>query len=326
MPRFFRAVYAKLGAREPIVFMVASVLRCRRNVIARSDIVELVMRITSGKAPVKRSWLPPILMELLAVPPPYTHIEVPGSGRGVLYIMRSPQFEPELFKPLEFHAVGSGEGVIEEISTVHDMIVAGEIGNSFMEAMWFHQAINEFIETKGIKSVGGLIPMLIEYCINNGRIAEGREHAMWYETTRCPRAAGEATTTGGAARKGRPDPVRRRSPGPRLGEFRVPVVAGVSAARAKGITAQADAGATACVVGGPEAAAREAVVKGPASGRLHDRPVDAGAGGHPDSPRVRRSVSPESCVEGPDRPGVELSEARTPGRGAGRGGHCPLEA
>jgi hypothetical protein len=166
----------------------------------------------------------------------------------------------------------------------------------------------------------------IESCINNGRIAEGREHAMWYETTRCPRAAGEATTTGGAARKGRPDPVRRRSPGPRLGEFRVPVVAGVSAARAKGITAQADAGATACVVGGPEAAAREAVVKGPASGRLHDRPVDAGAGGHPDSPRVRRSVSPESCVEGPDRPGVELSEARTPGRGAGRGGHCPLEA
>jgi hypothetical protein len=160
MPRFFRAVYAKLGAREPIVFMVASVLGCRRNVIARSDIVELVMRITSGKAPVKRSWLPPILMELLAVPPPYTHIEVPGSGRGVLYIMRSPQFEPELFKPLEFHAVGSGEGVIEEISTVHDMIVAGEIGNSFMEAMWFHQAINEFIETKGIKSVGGLIPML----------------------------------------------------------------------------------------------------------------------------------------------------------------------
>lgn len=104
--------------------------------------------------------MPGILIEILKTPAEYKYIHIPGTSLSVLYVMRSPDFEVQPYRPLQFAAIGSGETVFEEIAKYHDMIVAGEIGNSFMEASSFRDAINFFMQDKKIRSVGGLYPML----------------------------------------------------------------------------------------------------------------------------------------------------------------------
>ena len=149
---------------------------------------------------------------------------------------------------------------------------------------------------------------------------------MRHETSRDPRAVGEAASTCRAVPESWPGALCGRPPGPGVGEFRVSLVAGLSAPRAAGTTVQTDAGATAPVVGGAEAEAGEAPVDGGTPGRLHDRSLDPGARGHTDSPAVRGPLSPRACLEGPDGAGLELPEARAARGGARRGRHRPVEA
>jgi hypothetical protein len=149
---------------------------------------------------------------------------------------------------------------------------------------------------------------------------------MWHETTRDLRAVGEAASPCRAVPEVWPDALRGCPPGPGVGEFRVSLVAGLSAARAAGTPVQTDAGAPAPVVGRAEADAGETPVDGGPPGRLPDRSLDLGARGRPDSPAVRGSLPPRACLEGPDGAGLELPEARAARGGARRGRHRPVEA
>jgi hypothetical protein len=148
---------------------------------------------------------------------------------------------------------------------------------------------------------------------------------MWYETTRSAQAAGEAASPCCAAREGGPGAVRRRPPGPRVGEFGLSLVADISAPRVAGATAQAHAGAAGPVVRSPEGEVGTAAVEGRPPGRPHDRSLDSGSRRRIDPSRVRHSVSPGARVEAADRTGLELPKAGAARRGAGRRGHRPVD-
>src|SRR5712692_569243 len=149
---------------------------------------------------------------------------------------------------------------------------------------------------------------------------------MRHETSRDARATGEAPAPRDRAGEGGAHAVRGGPPAVGVGEFGVPLVAGVSARWASGTAGQADARAPVEAVGRPETDIGASAGARSAPGRLPDRPLDAEAGGRPDSPTVRRSVSSRARVEAADRAGLELPEAGAACRRAGRGGHRPLKA
>jgi len=163
MPRLFRRAYAAFcsskGTRS-IAFMVASVLRDRPNIVERKAVAELVQHIGFEKSPIRRSWMPGILIEILRAPSQYQYVAIPGTSLGLLYVMRSPLFEIESYRSLQFCAIGSGECVYEEVSRYYDGIVAFDPGNSFVEATFFRETIQRFLDEKGIETVGGLYPTL----------------------------------------------------------------------------------------------------------------------------------------------------------------------
>jgi len=104
--------------------------------------------------------MPDILFQILKTPDKYRDIAIPGTSRGILYIMRFPSFRIKYCRSLQFAAVGSGESAIEEVARYHDAIFALEPGNSFVEALQFREAIRRFVEEREIKTVGGLYPAL----------------------------------------------------------------------------------------------------------------------------------------------------------------------
>jgi hypothetical protein len=137
---------------------------------------------------------------------------------------------------------------------------------------------------------------------------------------------GEATAPRGSvvgvradARGGRPADWRRR-------EFGVSLAASVSSEGHQGTERQADAGSPAAPIPGAEASACAAVDSGPTARRAPDRSVDAAAGRHVDSARVRGVLSPRPCLEGADGPGLELPEARAPRGRARRARHRSVDA
>lgn len=163
LPRFFRSAYgqsqAKLGSKQ-IAFMVASVIRDRPNAVEREAVVKLVNHIGFGASAFKRNWMPDILVRILQTDPKYKFIRIPGTSMGMLYVMESPLFEPQSVPPLNFAAIGSGGGSMVKIADYHDMIVAGEPGNAFIESTFLRDAINDFLAESKLASVGGLLPIV----------------------------------------------------------------------------------------------------------------------------------------------------------------------
>ena len=163
MPRFFRyklnEFTAKNGDRK-VVFMVASVLRNRRNLVERKAVVDLFKYITSDKSPIKRNWIPQLLIEAIKVPEHFRWIEIPNTFRNLLYTLESPNFDIQFYAPLQCTAIGSGESCLEHLELYHDAIFALDLGNSFVEGEQFRSIINNFIDEKGIASVGGLYPVI----------------------------------------------------------------------------------------------------------------------------------------------------------------------
>lgn len=210
MPRFFRATYLRtytIHGGAAVAFMIASSLHDRHTIVAREDVAAVFRRITSGDSPFQRNWMPPILVNILRTPPTAQLVEIPGSTRGILYTMQSPSFEPLPCRPLHFAAIGSGSGALTTVRRNHDMIVAGQPGNTSMESMFFAEAIQEFIRDNDIGSVGGLYPIVkvrgrqvefiglrsqypvggtqIELIMRNGRLVQrnattGREMQLLY--------------------------------------------------------------------------------------------------------------------------------------------------
>jgi hypothetical protein len=164
MPRLFRRaceVWRRDHRDAPYTaFLGASVLPWAPNVVRRADVAAIMNHIAFGQPAIQRNWIPPILVRILETP---AHIEVValgGTARGLLYTMEPPDYEPRYHETLHFTAIGTGRGVVGDIARVHDWIVAGDVGNRFVEAQAFVDSVERFARENAIDDVGGLYPLL----------------------------------------------------------------------------------------------------------------------------------------------------------------------
>lgn len=163
LPRFFRYEYQKFTSQygeRSIIFMIASVIKDRPNVVERKAVEELTNYIFSGSGPIRRNFIPNFFIEIMKLPQNIKEVTIPGTCKGVLYVLASPFFHTREYLPLQFAAIGSGESAIEEIVKYQDAILALDIGNSFAESSQFRQVIRRFIDERKIQSVGGMYPVL----------------------------------------------------------------------------------------------------------------------------------------------------------------------
>lgn len=163
LPRLFRHEYQKFISQpgdRTVIFMIASVVKGRPNVVERKAVEELVKYICFGDSPIQRNFMPNMLFEIIKLPSKFQRVILPGTCMGVLYVLESPSFQMRAYRPLQFAAIGSGESAIEEITKYQDAILALDPGNSFVESSQFRQVIQRFIDERKIKSVGGLYPVL----------------------------------------------------------------------------------------------------------------------------------------------------------------------
>jgi len=162
MPRLFRRAYSdynpKNRKKDSISFMAAAVEVGKPNVVRRKAVVDLIEDIVRGRTAISRTWMPCFLFEFLRIDSRFEYVSLPKTSRGLLYVMRSPDFEPEHFEPLQFVAIGSGEGVVEEINAYRDAVLALFPGNSGMEGGQFRDAVQRFIHRHDTETVGGLFP------------------------------------------------------------------------------------------------------------------------------------------------------------------------
>ena len=140
--------------------MIASVIKGRPNVVDRNAVEELVKYICFGHSPIKRNFIPNILIDIMRDPSKSQYVPIQRTCMGLMYVLASPAFQIRAYSPLQFAAIGSGESVIEEITNYQDSILALDPGNSFVESSQFRQAIQRFIDERKIQSVGGLYPVL----------------------------------------------------------------------------------------------------------------------------------------------------------------------
>lgn len=159
-PRYLRHKYSKIMHRRPapLSVMVGCVIRDRPNVIERAKVVALMERFRLGKLSYQRSWLPGILVKILSTPAEVQFVRLMDAPLGLLCILRSPDFAPEFLGPLEFGAIGSGEGVVTQGDVEADWIFAGDVGNPFVETMALRECITHFMADNNIPTVGGLYP------------------------------------------------------------------------------------------------------------------------------------------------------------------------
>lgn len=164
VPRLFRYKYkmytSKKKGNRTVVFMIASVLKDHRNIVRRKAVVDLVKYIMFGHSPVNRNYIPDFLVQFLKIPDKYEWIEIPNTCRSLLYTLASPNFEKKFYAPLQYTAIGSGESCLEQIERYHDTLFALNPGNSFVESSQFRQIVQNFIDEKCIRSVGGLYPVI----------------------------------------------------------------------------------------------------------------------------------------------------------------------
>jgi hypothetical protein len=162
LPRFIRAAYVRYSksfGAPPLSFMVGSVIPYRSNMIERAKVADLLNTIGFGRSPIKRNFVPDIVMRILMRPAAEKHVAVRVPA-GLLYTMTSPRFEPRHYAPLDYCAIGSGNGSVQEIASTADWLLAGEPGNDMIESMALREAVSEFVASEGIESVGGMYPCI----------------------------------------------------------------------------------------------------------------------------------------------------------------------
>jgi len=164
LPRFFATCYKRLSSKRvkdnEVNFMVGSIIHGLPNEIERCKVSEILDKAFNGKSPIQRNWLPNILFEVIKTPQNEKTVLIGDCPKGLLYYMKSPDFHPVDVKPLEYCAIGSGESVVCQIDNYFDWIFAGEIGNPYVESFSLREAVNSFIATNKIESVGGLYPIM----------------------------------------------------------------------------------------------------------------------------------------------------------------------
>jgi hypothetical protein len=161
LPGFLRHQYQTRGCRGEIGFLVGSVLRGHPNIIERELAAALMNRIARGESAVRRNWLDGrYLIPILSTPADTKRVRLPGTSRGVLYSLRSPDFRRERFRPLEFTAIGSGWRTREKLAGLQDLILAGMAGDAWMESDAMRMAVDAYMRDHGDETVGGLIPVM----------------------------------------------------------------------------------------------------------------------------------------------------------------------
>lgn len=162
LPRFIAATYrahARKHRASALTFIVGSVIPCRNNVIERAKVAELLNTIGFDRSPIKRNFVPDIVMRILMQPATETHVAVQAPA-GLLYTMTAPRFIPRHYAPLEYCAIGSGHGSAHEIAKTADWLLAGQPGSDLIESMALTDAVSEFVAAEGIESCGGMYPCL----------------------------------------------------------------------------------------------------------------------------------------------------------------------
>lgn len=162
LPRFVAAPYrahARKHGASALAFIVGSVVPGRNNVIERAKVAEILTTIGFGRSPIKRNFVPDIVMRILMKPATEAHVAVRAPA-GLLYTMTAPGFVPRHYAPLEYCAIGSGHGSVYEIAKTADWLLAGQPGNDMVESMALREAVSEFVAAEGIDNCGGMFPCL----------------------------------------------------------------------------------------------------------------------------------------------------------------------
>jgi hypothetical protein len=87
LPRLFRHEYQKFVSQfgeRTVIFMIASVIKGRPNVVERDAVEELVKYISFGHSPIKRNFVPGILIDIIKLPSKFKWVTIPGTCMGVL--------------------------------------------------------------------------------------------------------------------------------------------------------------------------------------------------------------------------------------------------
>lgn len=153
---------------------------------------------------------------------------------------------------------------------------------------------------------------------------------MVFRYTRGHETQGDRTATGDAAPAGNPaaksgeKSVGGGTSSKLFCKFGVSMVADIPEERSAGITPTPHSGSTAHAFQCAEGCAGESAPERAFGRRVSDGCMDIAADGRGDRKTVRGSISPQPCLEGSDKSGVELPETGAAGIGTGRGCHCAL--
>ncbi len=152
MPRFLRDLYNRLAQRYqvgPVSFLTASSIQGRPTQIPKSLVWASLERSSDLGL---NNWL--ILQLLNDIKSPGEYFEVPNSSMGILYEMKSPDFNPHDYPPLSFTAIGSGKAVDKTLDT-YSILFAVE--PTHRAVVWFIDALTQFLNETEKRTVGGLI-------------------------------------------------------------------------------------------------------------------------------------------------------------------------
>lgn len=157
----------------------------------------------------------------------------------------------------------------------------------------------------------------IEISLNNAYIWDVLHYARSHETIRNSPGAREAATESGCSAPRRQTVSGSRSGRPGVLEFGGPLGAGASTRQAEGIARPPDARPTPSALDRAEGDAEATAPAGRPRRGVPHRALDPDAHRQAHRLSVRRSLQPGRHLEAPARRvGVELAEARTPGRAA----------
>jgi hypothetical protein len=161
LPRFLKATYRAFDKRHRaarVSFLVGAVSTDRPNIVERQKVVELFRTLASGKSRFQRNFVPDIVMRIMMAPAEANLISIPGTVRGLLHALHSPDFVPRHHGSLDYAAIGSGHATVHEIAQTADWLLAGQPGSDLVEMLALTEAVSEFIAAEGIEDVGGTYP------------------------------------------------------------------------------------------------------------------------------------------------------------------------
>ena len=188
MVRFFRHKYAKLRGAKHVEFMAGSVIPGRPKIVERAAAARLIHHAFTSRPLGSINGLSSQLAAILTAQTPY--VILTNEPAGLLYVLKAPDFKPDLVKPLEYRAIGSGNSIVDEIGPVSDQIFAG-MDSVHHEAMWLGASMTHFLRNKNVPSVGGMFTMVklgargaTPITRQTGRIPHGPFFELAYENDR----------------------------------------------------------------------------------------------------------------------------------------------